>query len=587
MSLCKTSGTIPDMKQPRFLPMTRSEMQALGWSELDILLVTGDAYVDHPSFGAAILGRTLIEAGFRVGIVAQPDWTHHNSVTCMGRPTLFAGITAGAMDSMVSNYTANKKLRRDDAYAPGGQYGLRPNRATIIYTNLIKHAFPGLPTVIGGIEASLRRLVHYDYWADQVRRSVLLDAKADILVYGMGERPIQEIAWRLFRHEALDGIAGTAVVRANVPTDRPTLMLPSFEAIQTEKVKLIDAALLAEGEQHWKLGKTLIQPHAQRYVIVYPPSEPLATAELDAIYALPYARLAHPSYTESIPALLPIVNSITAHRGCFGGCSFCALGFHQGKIIQSRSQGSVLQEIQTLTALRSFHGTITDIGGPSANMYQMRCKRPQGECHKASCLHPDICPHLDTRAQDQHKSLLKKAAALPGVKHVFVASGIRYDLALRDVSYIETLISGKHVSGVLKVAPEHADPDVLKLMRKPSLECFDRFIDVYREKCRKHGRLYQITAYFIATFPGSRRDSMARLADYAEKRQLRVEQMQDFIPLPMTLAGVMYYTGLNPWTKKPIFTGKSHSERQAQRYGLLKHSSPHVVRKHTKPKSKK
>jgi uncharacterized radical SAM protein YgiQ len=575
------------MKQPRFLPMSRAEMQSLGWPELDVLLVTGDAYVDHPSFGTAIIGRVLVESGFRVGVIAQPDWKSPQSVTGLGRPRLFAGITAGAMDSMVSNYTANKKLRRNDAYAPGDCYGLRPNRATLIYTNLIKHAFPGLTTVLGGIEASLRRLVHYDYWEDKLRRSILLDAKADILVYGMGETAVTEIAWRLFRHEPLEGIPGTAVVCNEIPAETNVLHLPGFEALQASKEKLLDAALLSEQEQHWKHGKILIQAHGNRQVVVYPPAQPLTASELDAIYALPFTRQAHPSYTEPVPALNPVLNSVVTHRGCFGGCSFCALGFHQGKLIQSRSAESILKEIRTLTTLKSFHGTLTDLGGPSANMYQMQCRRPQGECSRPSCLYPAICQYLDTRHQAQ-KELLKLAKNIPGVKHVFVASGIRYDLALEDHGYIETLVKGNHVSGALKVAPEHIDPMVLKLMRKPSLNCFDRFIDIYLNKCRQAGQTAYLTAYFIASFPGSRREHMQAMADYAQKRNLRVEQMQDFIPLPMTLAGIIYYTNMDPWTKKPIFTGKTSSERHAQRRVLLNATIPNPhVRKHSKPISKK
>jgi uncharacterized radical SAM protein YgiQ len=556
------------MKQPRFLPMTRQEMQALGWSELDVLLVSGDAYVDHPAFGAAIIGRTLIEAGFRVGIIAQPDWKDPQSVARLGRPRLFAGITAGAMDSLVANYTANKKLRRNDAYTPGGGYGFRPNRATIIYTNLVKHAFPELPTVLGGIEASLRRLAHYDYWEDKIRRSLLLDAKADILVYGMGEKAVEEIAWRLFHHKPLDRIAGTAVVRPEKPAGEDVLELPSFETVVQSKEKFLEATLLAEAEQHWKNGKTLSQAHGQRWVVINPPAAPLSTVELDALYALPFARLAHPAYLEPVPALEPVVNSVVTHRGCFGGCSFCALGFHQGKIIQSRSLPGILREIKQITALKSFHGTLTDLGGPSANMYQMKCRRPQGECSRPSCLVPAICSHLDTRHTAQ-RELLAQANDLPGVKHVFVASGIRYDLALEEPGYIEELIVGRHVSGALKVAPEHVDPAVLKLMRKPTMDCFDRFVDVYRLKSRQHGQPGYLTAYFISTFPGSDLNSMKRLAKYAQNRKLNVEQMQDFIPLPMTLAGVIYHTGLDPWSKKPIFNDKSHSHRQAQRRILL------------------
>jgi uncharacterized radical SAM protein YgiQ len=558
----------PVMHQPLFLPMTRAELDLLGWDAVDVLLVTGDAYVDHPSFGAALIGRWLGDQGLRVGIIAQPDWRDPQSVAALGRPGLFAGITAGAMDSMVSNYTANKKLRRDDAYAPGGHYGLRPNRASVVYANLVKHAFPGLPIVLGGIEASLRRLAHYDYWDDHLRRSLLLDAKADILVYGMGERQVLEIARRLERNEALAGIAGTAVPCAQPPTDQPIRRLPSWEEIAADPKRLLRATLLSEAEQDWRAGRTLAQAHGDRWVVVFPPARPLATAELDALYALPFTRRSHPAYSEPIPALEPVLNSIVTHRGCFGGCTFCGLGAHQGKIIQSRSLESILAEARSFALRPTFHGTITDLGGPTANMYGLTCRRPAGECRRASCLFPTLCRQLETSHRAQLEALAK-VRALPHVRHVFVASGIRYDLALVDPDYLSGLVAGGYVSGALKVAPEHTEPEILARMRKPRVEQFWEFVRRFREESRKAGQPGLLTAYFISAFPGSQQRDMLRLAAQAREQQLRMEQMQDFIPLPQTLAGAMYFSGVDYRTGRSLTIARELPERQAQRRALV------------------
>ena len=555
------------MKQPLFLPRTCVELQALGWKELDVLLVIGDAYVDHPGFGAALIGRYLVLQGYRVGIVAQPDWKTAESVMLMGRPRLFAGITAGAMDSMVANYTANKKLRRNDAYTPGGHYGFRPNRATLVYSNLIKQAFPGLPIVLGGIEASLRRLAHYDYWDDNLRRSLLLDAKADILVYGMGEKAVEMIARRLEYREDLAGIPGTAVVRSHLPADKPVCPLPGYEEILADKTLLARAALEAEQEQ-LPQGRILVQACQKRYVLVYPPAAPLSTQEMDALYALPFTREAHPAYDEKIPALEPVRFSVTTHRGCFGGCTFCVLGAHQGKIIQSRSPHSILMEIQVLAKRPDFRGTITDLGGPSANMYQLTCRRPQGPCSRPSCLFPTCCSHLATSHEPQ-LALLQAAGRIPGVKHVFVASGIRFDLAMADPKYLDGLMAGQHVSGVLKIAPEHLDTEVLRLMRKPPPGRLNDFLRTYRAVARRLNLPAHITAYFIAGFPGSTPEAMRAAQQFSQAHDLRVEQMQDFIPLPMTLAGIMYYTERDPWTGKPLAVAKTAQERSQQRRILL------------------
>ncbi len=550
-------------------------MRALGWDELDVLLVTGDAYVDHPSFGAAVIGRFLVSRGFRAGVIAQPDWKRPQDIARLGRPRLYAGVTAGAMDSLVANYTANKKLRRDDAYTPGNAYGRRPNRASIVYANLARAAFPGLPVALGGIEASMRRLAHYDYWEDRVRRSLLLDAKADILVYGMGEHAAVEIARRLDRGEPLAGIPGTAVVSGVLPEDPRLLLLPSFEAVAEDKRLLVRAALDEERGREAHPGRVLAQPHGKRFVVVYPPALPLSAAEMDAIYDLPYARAAHPGYAEPVPALEPVRHSIITHRGCFGGCSFCALGQHQGKLIQSRSAGSALAEARRLAARKDFHGTITDLGGPTANMYALRCLRPQGPCGRPSCLHPGLCRHLETSHAAQ-LDLLRQVAAVPGVKHVFVASGVRYDLALCDPAYLDGLVAGGHVSGALKVAPEHADSRVLGRMRKPGWPVFERFVRAYQAAADRHKRQALLTAYFIASFPGGSAEQMRQAAGQARRLGLRVEQMQDFIPLPMTLAGVMYATGLDPWTHEPLAVSRTHQERKQQRRTLLRRGmKPH------------
>ncbi|MBN1596628.1 YgiQ family radical SAM protein [candidate division FCPU426 bacterium] len=562
------------MQQPDFLPMSRSQMQTLGWEELDILLVSGDAFVDHPSFGTALIGRFLVHQGFRVGVVAQPDWKKPSSVTVLGRPRLFAGVTAGAMDSMVSNYTANRKLRRNDAYAPGGRYGLRPNRATLVYANLVKQAFPGLPVVLGGIEASLRRMVHYDYWEDKIRRSLLLDAKADILVYGMGEKPVLEIAKRLSRHASLDNIAQTVIVRSQVEIGR-AVTLPSYEDILKDKNLLARAALIAESTHSAGASPAvpLLQPHGNRIAVIYPPAAPLTTAEMDALYALPFSRRAHPGYAEKIPALESVAASLVTHRGCFGGCSFCALGAHQGKIIQSRSQAAITREVRLLAQSASFRGTITDLGGPSANMYAMACLRPQGPCRRPSCLFPDICRHLQTSHRPQI-ALLQAVQKISGVKHALIASGIRCDLALQDPAYIRFLSAGKHISGALKIAPEHTQPQILKSMRKPGIHICEQFILAYKKQAQQLGQPGYLTAYFIASFPGSSAQDMQAARRFAKKYGLRVEQMQDFIPLPMTLAGIMYHTGRDPKTGKPLVVEKSHSARKQQRRVLLGQKNP-------------
>ncbi len=573
------------VKQPEFLPMTLLEMRRLGWEELDILLITGDAYVDHPSFGVAVIGRWLVAAGYRVGIIAQPDWRSAESVAGLGRPLLWAGITAGAMDSMVANYTANKKLRRQDAYTPGSAYGKRPNRATIIYSNLIKQAFPGLPVVLGGIEASLRRLVHYDYWSDSIRRSVLFDAKADYLVYGMAERTVVALSQALEEGRPVAPIAGLAIIQKTLPRDKPYVILPSYEAIIADWRQLGQAALAEEAQRDWRKGKPLVQAHGQRYLVCNPPAQPLDTLSMDRLFGLPFQRQVHPHYHEKVAALEPVLHSIISHRGCFGGCTFCALGAHQGKAIQSRSVDSLIEEAKRLAARPDFHGTITDVGGPSANMWGLDCRAPHGACQRPSCLMPSPCRHLNIDQTPMLK-VLARIQQLPKVKHVFVASGVRYDLALQDKAYLAGLVKGGHISGALKVAPEHSENNILALMGKPTSSVFEAFIASYRQFCRQFGQHDFITAYFISAFPGSDRQAMQQVAAFAKKWRLRVEQLQDFIPLPMTMAGIMYALGENPYTGHQIKVVKLDRERKTQRRTLLGHPGS-VKNKLNKPAAKR
>jgi uncharacterized radical SAM protein YgiQ len=446
-----------------------------------VLFVSGDAYVDHPAFGAPLLARLLAAEGYRVGILAQPDWRNPEALRSMGRPRLFAAISAGAMDSMVNRYTAAKKVRNDDAYTPGGRAGARPDRATIAYTAAVKGAFKGLPTIIGGIEASLRRLAHYDYWDDKVRRSVLVDSKADLLLYGMAEAALLELARRLARGEVIADIGnlrGTAYLAKTVPDG--AVELPAFEAVATDLAAYNTAFRLAAHEASPFNGKVLAQRHGERWLVVNPPALPLTEAELDRIYALPFQKLPHPAYSEPIPAYAQIKFSITGHRGCFGGCAFCAITHHQGKTIQSRSGASLRQEIDRLTGHPEFRGTISDLGGPTANMYGLGCGDPAAEavCRRPSCLFPEICRHLATGDRGAAR-LLRDLRAHPAVKHLFVASGVRFDLLTRQPEYFADLVE-HHVGGLLKVAPETVSPQVAKVMRKPGPQVFEAFLGSFR-----------------------------------------------------------------------------------------------------------
>jgi uncharacterized radical SAM protein YgiQ len=562
----------------QFLPMSRAEMKARGWDELDVLIITGDAYIDHPSFGAAVIGRVLEADGWRVGIIAQPDWTKPESLTVMGRPRLFCGITAGNLDSMLSHYTAARRKRKEDSYTPGGAVGKRPNLAGMVYTQLAKKAFPGVVTVLGGIEASLRRTAHYDYWQDKLRPSILQDSKADILVYGMGERAIREIARRTAENKLLDAIPGTArLLGGKESAERDfskCLKLPSFEECQADKKAVLELTRLTEREQNPFTGKPLIQFHGARAVLIKPPAKPLTTAEMDRVYELPYMRLPHPSYKESVPALTMIKESVTVVRGCGGGCAFCGLGLHQGRFLTSRSEDSVVREVKTMTAMPSFSGTITDLGGPTANLYG--CANGVCEackvCRRASCLYPKICPNLELDAESAIH-LMKRVRELAKVKHVFIQSGIRMDVALRNPKYIHELAK-HHVSGHLKVAPEHMHPNVLKKMRKPGPETFCEFQKAFEEENRAAGKKQYLVPYFISNFPGSTEGEMKAVEKFVREEEWKLQQVQDFIPLPMTPAAAVYYTGLDYETGEPVPVIRGLAERRTQ----MKQLRPHTKR---------
>lgn len=553
------------------LPMTRQEMAQRGWDELDVLLLTGDAYVDHPSFGVPLLGRLLEEAGFRVGILAQPDWKQREALQVMGRPRLFAAVSSGSMDSMVNHYTAAKKLRSNDAYTPCGVAGKRPNRAVIAYTAALKGAFKGLPVVIGGIEASLRRLAHYDYWDDQVRRSVLIDSKADLLIYGMGERPLLELARRLADNPAasLAGIRGTASVEGSAPA--AAVQLPSFEEVAGDTAAYNQAFRLAHQQNTPWSGKALAQAHGSRWVVVEPPAEPLSEAELDQVYALPFSKRPHPSYQASIPAYEQIRFSITTHRGCFGGCAFCAISQHQGKAIQSRSEASVLAEIEAMTRLPEFRGTVSDVGGPTANMYGLRCTNAaaRAKCQRVGCLHPKPCPHLATD-DERAVRLLERIRRQPGVKHAFVASGVRYDLLALQQRYFDALLQ-HHVGGLLKVAPEALDPGVTQVMRKPEAALFKSFLEEFRAANRRLGLRQGVVPYFIAGHPGSTLNELVEVARFLKQERLQVEQVQEFTPTPGTLATCIYHTGVDPLSGAAVTVVKSPRELRLQKALLLWH----------------
>jgi uncharacterized radical SAM protein YgiQ len=596
------------------LPMSRAEMEALGWDECDVILVTGDAYVDHPSFGMAVVGRLLESQGFRVGIISQPDWTSTAAFQALGRPRLFFGVTAGNMDSMVNRYTADRRVRSDDAYTPGGEAGRRPDHSVIVYAQRLREAWPGCAIVIGGIEASLRRVAHYDYWSDTVRRSILLDSKADLLVYGNGERQVVEIAHRLAAGEdiaALTDLRGTAFLlrqwpegfteldsstidepgALNPPVDpyshttprpgggagdncatgakaappgekvvvlhrrvpkvdrgRSVVRLPSFEAVRGDPVLYAHASRVLHLETNPGNARALVQRHGDRDLWLNPPALPLTTPEFDRVYELPYTRLPHPAYGDAkIPAWEMIRFSVIIQRGCFGGCTFCSITEHEGRIIQNRSEDSIIREIEQIRdKVPGFTGVISDLGGPTANMYRIACKSREIEaaCRRPSCVFPGICPNLDT----DHSALIglyRRARAVPGVKKILIASGVRYDLAVESPEYIRELAT-HHVGGYLKIAPEHTESGPLGKMMKPGIGTYHRFKELFDRYSQAAGKEQYLIPYFIAAHPGTTDEDMLNLALWLKRNNLRVDQVQTFLPSPMATATAMYHSGRNP-----------------------------------------
>lgn len=621
------SSRIPTSK---FLPMSPEEVKARGWKELDIILISGDAYVDHSSFGTAIIGRVLEDAGFRVGVIAQPRWDSPEDFKKLGKPRLFFSASAGNTDSMVSNLTPGLKPREKDVYSPGGKAGLRPNRAVIIYSNRIKEAFPEVPIVLGGIEASLRRFTHYDYLSDKVRQSILADAPADLIVYGMGELQIVEIARRLQAGEdikSIRDIPGTVwkmevkawkelKERAEKPDNRPNrqerngqewnqdkteqdksqkqnnpeqkngqiaedaatflkryLEIPSFSEISQDKTAFAKAFHIYFAEQNPVTGKGVIQPHPKTVIVQNRPMRLLTESEMDHVYELPFTGEAHPSYNEPIPALEMVKFSLTTHRGCFGGCAFCAITEHQGRMIASRSIESVLREAKKLTEKPDFKGIINGVGGPSANMYGMECKtwEEKGACLDKSCLYPRICPALDT----SHKKLLellRRLRELPGVKQVFTGYGVRYDLALKDEEYLEELCV-YHISGQLRIAPEHFSRQVTNAMCKPGREVYEKFTQKFTALNRKCGKEQYIVNYLMSGHPGCTLEDMIEMAEYVRDHGGYTEQVQDFTPTPMTVSTCMYYTGLDPFTGKKVYVARGKKEKAMQR-ALMHYRNP-------------
>ncbi|HEV2970337.1 MAG TPA: YgiQ family radical SAM protein, partial [Pirellulales bacterium] len=551
--------------------MSRDEMAARGWDQVDIVFVTGDAHVDHPSFAMALLGRLLESEGFRVAILSQPDWRSCDAWRTFGRPRLFFAVSAGNMDSMINHYTANRKVRNDDAYSPGGEIGRRPDRATLAYCQRAREAFKGVPVIAGGVEASLRRIAHYDYWSDKVRRAIVLDCKADLLVFGMGERPIVEIAHRLAAGATvrdlrdLRGVAYRLGAKESSPTDG-TITLPSYEQVSTNIWAFCDMTKIAHQETNPHNAKRLVQYHGPEAVVVNPPALPLAQSEMDRVYGLPYTRKPHPSYgRQKIPAYEVVKDSVQIMRGCFGGCTFCSITAHEGRIIQSRSEESVLGEIRRMAADPEFSGVVSDIGGPTANMYEMKCNRPEVEakCRRLSCVHPTICKLLGTD-HGPLVQLMRKAREEPGVRKVLVASGIRMDLARRDPEYMRELAT-HHVGGYLKVAPEHTDSQTLHLMKKPGVEDFVEFDREFKKASAAAGKKQYLIPYFIGSHPGSGIDAMIDLALFLKRNHYKPDQVQDFIPSPFDIAACMYHTGHDPFTRQPVAVAKHLRDRKLQR----------------------
>lgn len=563
-----------------FLPINRLDVDARGYDELDFLLITGDAYVDHPSFGIAIIARVLENHNFRVGILAQPDWKDLQTFRVMGKPRLACLISGGNLDSMVNHYTAAKKKRHQDAYSPGGKSGLRPDRATIVYSNRVREALPGVPVIIGGIEASLRRFAHYDYWSNDVRRSILLDSQADLLVFGMGETAIVEVAKRLNSGELIaqiTNVRGTMVPLTGDVVPQDSIVLPSFDEVISDKKRYAEAFQVQYNQQDPIRGKAMYQSHGRKSVFQNRPALPLIQAEMDAVYALPFMRMYHPSYEVQggVPAIQEVEFSLTSVRGCFGACSFCALTFHQGRIVQSRSIESILREAEQMTGNERFKGYIHDVGGPTANFRRPACKEQltRGACAHKQCLFPEPCVKLDNDHQE-YLDLLHRLRNLPKVKKVFVRSGIRYDavLADRNSRFIHELCK-HHISGQLKVAPEHVSEEVLRLMGKPRKGVYEKFVREFSKANKELGKKQYLVPYLMSSHPGSTLKDAVELAEYVRDMGVNPEQVQDFIPTPGTLSTCMYYTGLDPHTMKSVYIPRSMHEKKMQR-ALIQYRNP-------------
>jgi uncharacterized radical SAM protein YgiQ len=549
-------------------------METRGWDALDFLFITGDAYVDHPSFAMSLIGRLLERRGYRVGIVAQPDWRGTGNFMVMGRPRLGVLVGAGNLDSMLGKLTAGKKTRAKDAYSPGGRTGLRPDRATIVYCQKIREIWGRVPLIVGGIEASLRRFAHYDYWSDELRRSILADCQADLLVYGMGERQILEIAELLAQGHPVDSIRdvrGTCCLSDGTDLPNPHVELPSWETVKGDKRAFAEAFRLISLEQDPIRGKALVQRQEKNFLAQLPPALPLTEAAMDEIYSLPYTRGWHPMYDArgGVPALAEVKFSVTSHRGCFGGCAFCAIREHQGRIVQARSHASIVREIEGLTRLADFKGYVHDVGGPTANFRHPACQEQltRGTCQHRECLFPKPCEKLDTSHAD-YLELLRAARAVPGVKKVFVRSGLRYDYLMADgergLDFLSELC-WRHVSGQLKVAPEHASPAVLRVMRKGNIGLYRRFARLFREINEKLGQKQYLLPYFMTSHPGTGPTEAAELARFTAELGFCPEQIQDFTPTPGSLSTCMYYTELDPFTGDAVIVVKSPKERKAQR----------------------
>jgi uncharacterized radical SAM protein YgiQ len=587
----------------KFIPNSPEEVRWRGWDSIDVLLVNGDAYVDHPTFGISLLARWLERKGLKVAILSQPKFRDPavalEEFRKYGRPNLFIGVSSGTVDSMINNYTANKKPRTDDMYSEGGHGGKRPDYASIAYSSLAKKAWPETPVIVGGVEASLRRLAHYDYWQNRIRPSILAELEAEFLVFGMGERTVDVIVEQFTKARDLAGRQplslaqeGTQAAVAYMKTQRgvaykatkeearaiePRLSIPSFEEVRDDKRKFAKAAYFIEYEASPYNGKRLVQYTGKYAAVINPPALPLSQEEMDSIYKLPFTKDQHPSYKNRIPAADMIRFSVASTRGCYGGCSFCAITLHQGRIVQSRSEESILDELKELPKVPGFKGIVSDIGGPTANMYQTRCKSKeiQSQCRKLSCVHPKVCPQLQ-RDHTPQIDMLRKAKKIPGIKKIHIASGLRYDLALADEKagkeYMKELIT-HHVGGHLKVAPEHLDEDVLHLMKKPGLRNFDEFVSYFEEVSREAGKEQYVVPYFISGFPGTTHEKMEKVYGYLKEKGWNLQQVQAFIPTPMTLATAMYWTGIDPMSKKDLFVAKDWKDRKIQQ-ALLQPNKP-------------